>query len=100
MSGPGQLKSIQLGEDDPASLAVEAQMALHARGNFDSVLGPIGLGVGDRRDQQLGPPARLDTSDDHHHDRPVLQSFFLSRGGFARPQIGVGDDVSRFRYRP
>ena len=94
----GPRKAVELGSDDPAPSVVQPQMLFHARRDFDTVT-RWRLPVGDRRNEEFGPVAGNDPRDTDD-DRAVLKSFLLTRFRFLSPQIGVGQDVSRFGNRP
>src|SRR4051812_29296843 len=87
--GAGPDEAIEFGDDDPASVAVEAELLLRIRWNFYSVGALLWRRVGDgcHQDQDSGLP--FDSRHDDH-GRPVLAAAFLADRGFPRPEIGVG----------
>ena len=89
-------EAVQFGDDDPASVTVEAELSLDVCRNLDRVRRVRRLTVGDRRDKQLRSAFSHDCG--HNHDcGPILASAFLASIGLVRPEIDVGDDLSRLR---
>lgn len=97
--GAGPQEAVQFGDHDPAPIGIEAEMLLHSRRDFDAVGGMLRRLRGDRHHQQFGSIAD-DPPVDHDHHRPVLAPILFALRRLIRPEIGVGQNVSRFRYRP
>lgn len=74
-------------------------MGLHPRRDFEGVTGLGGWLRGHRHDEQFGVPVHF-LARNHDDDRALLAAIFLAPRRLMRPQVGIGQDVSRFGYRP
>lgn len=91
--GPGPDETVQLGDCDPAFLTIEPELLSDSGWDFDRIAVALGPRVGDRGHQQLRPIASGNCRDDHN-DRPILAPAFFAPRRLARPEIGIGKDVS------
>jgi len=67
--------------------------------HFDGRVGIARRPGGDGDDQKLGAMLLLFDRDDHY-DRAILAAFFPAGLGFAVPERGISEDLSRFRNSP
>lgn len=96
-AGPGE--AVDLGRHDPAARGIEAEVRLYPSRNLDGIGRALRWLGRDRHHQQFGIVAH-DLARDDHDDGSVLASVDFAPALFVIPQISVGQDVSRFGYRP
>jgi len=97
--GARPAKTVELARHNPASLPVKAKVTLYICRHFNRLRQSIWWAVRHRCDENAQCISSLDAGQ-HHHDRPVFQAFFLPGRRFARPEIGVGQDITRRRDWP
>lgn len=94
---PGE--EIILVDNDPAAFLVQSKV-LSNPGRHLFAPGPLARSARrDRDDEELSTVSSLPRSQNDDHGT-ILDPFFASLGGFAMPQIDIGNDVSRTRRRP
>lgn len=74
-------------------------MGLHPRRDFEGVAGMQGRLRCHGHDEELGIPVNL-LPRDHDDDGAVLAAILFASRRLMRPQVRIGQDISRFRYRP
>lgn len=74
-AGPDE--AIELGDDDPASIAVQSELLLRIRRNFYRIGRRLGCVVGDGSHQDQGSRFSLNACN-HHDGGPILSAAFLS----------------------
>lgn len=96
---PRPAEAVEFGDHDPAAFSIEAEMGLHPHRDFEGVAGLRGRLRRHRHDEQLGVTVHL-LPRDHDDDGAQLAAILLAPRRLMRPQVRIGQDVSRFRYRP
>lgn len=74
-------------------------MGLHPRRDFEGVAGLGGRLGRHGHDEQLGVAVHL-LARDHDDDGALFAAILLAPRRLMRPQVRIGQDVSRFRFRP
>ena len=92
-------EAVEFGHHDPAALGIEAKMSLYSRRDFEGVFGASGRLRRHGDDEQLGVPVHLRPRD-HDNNGALLAAILLAPCRLMRPEVGIGQDISGFRYRP
>lgn len=85
-------EDIEVVEDYPGWLIIQAKVALYRCRHLDCVVGVGRLGVRDRRERNRPRVTGLPLHDKHDRTRTVFAAFGFAGGSFTLPEVGIGDD--------